>query len=54
MFMNMTYKELVGEGGGGGDPKALGSRSSVMKTIIFLGCQFLLTLVLHKWTNYLE
>ena len=44
MFMNTTYKELVG--GGGGDPKALGSRSSVMKTIIFLGCQFLLTLVL--------
>ena len=53
MFMKTTYKELVG-GEGGGDPKALGSRSSVMKTIIFLGCQFLLTLVLHKWTNYLE
>ena len=32
----MTYKELVG----GGNPKALGSRSSVMKTIIFLGRQF--------------
>ena len=57
MFVTNVYEydlQRTGGWGGGGDPKALGSRSSVMKTIIFLSCQFLLTLVLHKWTNYLE
>ena len=49
MFMNTTYKKLVGGGGGGSKSSWIQKQCDENNNLFRLP-----TLVLHKWTNYLE